>query len=390
MKFAQRLQVQRSIHWSTVRQLIDAKEAEGVKTIRLSSGDPDLPTPAPVVTALREAVLDPTYHRYPFSFQTDLRGAIATWYRRRFEVELDPQTEVHPLAGSLEGIGNLGLAVMEPGAVALVPNPAFGSYARASEFAGGRVHRLPLREEKGYLPDLSAIPADVLAQTRLLWLNYPHNPTGAIAPLSFFAEVVAFARQHQILVCHDNAYSDVTYDGYVAPSFLAVEGAKEVGIELNTLSKAFNMAGWRVGMAVGNAEALVALAQVSFNTSMGLFGPLQLAAIEALTGDQSWLAERNQVYQERRDIVVAGLRAIGMEAASPKATLYVWVKLPPGYTDSLEFSKWLLDETGVWITSGVFFGQGGEGYLRVTLTESTETLREAMARLQTLKLKVRV
>jgi LL-diaminopimelate aminotransferase len=275
---------------------------------------------------------------------------------------------------------------MEPGPVALVTDPAYGSYARATEFAGGQVYTLPLRRENGYLPDLSAIPADILTRTRLLWLNYPHNPTGATAPLSFFEEVVAFARRHQILVCHDNAYSDVTYEGYIAPSFLAVDGAKEVGIELNTLSKAFNMAGWRVGMAVGNAEVITALAQVGFNTSMGLFGPVQVAAIEALNGDQSWQVERNRIYQERRDIVVAGLRAIGLETECPKATLYIWAKLPVDYPDSLEFSKWVLDQTGVWLTSGIFYGQGGEGHLRATLTLPTETLREAMTRLQALRL----
>ena len=386
MKFAQRLQTQRSVHWNTVRQLIQAKEAEGIKTIVLSSGDPDLPTPPAVVEALRQAALNPTYHRYPFSFRTELQEAMATWYRRRFGVQLDARSEVQALAGSQEGIGNLGLAIMEPGAIALVTDPAFGSYARASEFAGGQVYYLPLREENDYLPDLAAIPADILARTRLLWLNYPHNPTGAVAPLSFFEEVVAFARRHQILVCHDNAYADVTYDGYVAPSFLAVEGAKEVGVELNTMSKAFNMAGWRVGMAVGNPEVLAALNQVSFNTSMGLFGPIQVAAIEALTGDQSWTIERNLVYQERRDIVVEGLRAIGLKAKTPQATLYIWAKLPEGYTNSFEFSRQALDQTGVWLSSGIFFGQGGEGYVRVTLTIPTETLREAMGRLQRLKL----
>jgi LL-diaminopimelate aminotransferase len=275
---------------------------------------------------------------------------------------------------------------MEPGTVALVPDPAYGSYARATEFAGGEVYYLPMDAGTGYLPDLSTIPADILARTRLLWLNYPNNPTGAVAPLSFFEEVVAFAREHQILVCHDNAYSDVTYDGYVAPSFLAVPGAKEVGLEINTLSKAFNMAGWRVGMAVGNAEVIAALTTVSFNTSMGLFGPVQLAAVEALTGDQSWQTERNRIYQERRDIVVEGLQAIGLEAPYPQATLYVWARLPEGYQDSLAFSRQLLDQTGVWLTSGVFFGPGGEGYLRATLTLPTETLREAMARLRKISL----
>ena len=386
MKFAQRLQVQRSVHWHTVRKLVQAKEAEGVKVIQLSSGDPDMPTPRPVVETMREAVLDPHYHRYPFSIQTDLNPAIASWYARRFGVQLDPQTEVLALAGSLEGIGNLSLAVLEAGTIALIPDPAFGAYARSCTFARGEVFSLALNEADGYLPDLSAIPADVLAKARLLWLNYPHNPTGAVAPLSFFEDVVAFARQHGLLVCHDNAYSDVTFDGYVAPSFLAVEGAKGVGIELHTLSKAFNMCGWRVGMAVGNAEVLNAMNQVSHNTSMGLFAPLQLAAIEALTGDHVWMDERNQIYQERRDIVVEGLRAAGLTVNVPKATLYVWAKLPPGYTDSFDFAKLVLDQTGVWISAGVFFGPGGEGHLRVPLTRPTDTLREAMTRLQTLSL----
>jgi len=386
MKFAQRLQAQKSIHWVTIGKLIQAKEAKGEKVIRLASGNPDLPTPPQVVEALRQAALDTVYHRYPFSFHTELREAIATWYRRRFGVDLDPETEVHLLAGSQEGIGNLGLTVMEPGAMALTTDPAYGSYSRATEFAGGEVYGLPLREENGYLPDLSAIPAEVLARTRLMWLNYPHNPTGAVAPLSFFEQVVAFAHENHILVCHDNAYSDVTYEGYVAPSFLAVEGAKEVGIELNTLSKAFNMAGWRVGMAVGNAEAVAALAQVGFNTSMGLFGPAQVAAIAVLTGDQGWLAERNRIYEERRNIVVEGLRALGLQAAYPKATLYVWARLPEGHRDSREFSTMVLNEVGVWISSGIFFGQEGEGYVRASLTVPTEVLREAMDRLQTLKL----
>jgi LL-diaminopimelate aminotransferase len=369
-----------------VAQLIQAKEAEGIKVIRLSTGDPDLPTPPAVVEKLRQAALDPFYHRYPFSFQTGLKEAIATWYQRRFEVELDPQTEVSVLAGSLEGIGCTGLAVMEPGAIALVPDPAFGSYVRAVKFAGGEVYSLPLRAENDYLPDLASIPAGILAQTRLLWLNYPNNPTGAIAPLSFFEEVVAFARQHQILVCHDNAYSEACYDGYVAPSFLSVPGAKEVGVELNTLSKAFNMAGWRVGMAVGNAAAVAAIGQASSNTNLGLFGPVQLAAIEALTGDQSWMAERTHIYQERRDIVVEGLRAAGLEVEKPKATLYIWARLPAAYPSSLEFCKLILNQTGIWLAPGVFYGQGGEGYLRATLTEPTETLREAMERLRGVKL----
>jgi LL-diaminopimelate aminotransferase len=385
MRFAQRLDALHSIHWFTVGKLIAAKEAEGVDVIRLASGNPDLPTPPDVVAALREAALNPIFHRYPFSFQTDLRQAIALWYERRFGVDLDPETEVHPLAGSLEGIGNLSMAVMEAGAVALVPDPAFGSYARAALFAGGEVHHLPLREENGHLADLAAVPTDVLRRARLLWLNYPNNPTGAVAPLPYFEQVIAFAHEHDLLVCHDSAYSDIVFGDYVAPSLLAVEGAKDVAIELNSLSKAFNMAGWRVGMAVGNAEALSTLAQVGWNTGMGLFGPVQLAAIEALTGDQGWMLARNDIYRQRRDIVVDGLRAIGLETPSPKATPYVWAKLPVGYGDSLEFSRHVLNQVGVWISSGAFFGQEGEGYVRASLTISTDELSAAMDRLKALK-----
>lgn len=381
-KFASRIQAQSNVHWATVHQLIAAKAAQGFDVIQLSSGNPDTPTPRAIVETMREAILDPTYHRYPFSFQTDLNQAIASWYQNRFGVSLDPRSEVYSMAGSQQALGTLGLAVMEPGATAVMTDPAYGSYERATQFAGGDAYIMPISAENGYLPDLESIPADVLATTRLLWLNYPNNPTGAIAPISFFEEVVAFAKKHDILVCHDNAYSEIAFDGYVAPSFLAVAGAKEVGIEINTMSKAFNMAGWRVGMAVGNADLLAAMGQVQRNSSMGLFGPIQLAAIEALTGDQSWIAERNKMYQERRDIVVAGLKAAGFIVDAPKATLYVWAKLPPGHDDSLTFSKWLLDEAGVWISAGSFFGAGGKEYVRATLTVPTDRLKEAMERLQ--------
>lgn len=385
-QFANRINAQSNVHWLTVHKLIHEKQAQGVDVIQISSGNPDTPTPDAVVQTLREASLDPTFHRYPFSFQTELNNAIASWYQNRFGVDLDSQKEVFPLLGSQQGIGNLGLAIMEPGAYALVTDPAYGSYARATQFAGGEVYIMPISREQGYLPDLTAVPAQVLEKTRLLWLNYPNNPTGAIAPLSFFEEVVAFAKQHNIIVCHDNAYSEISFDGYQSPSFLAVDGAKEVGIEINTMSKAFNMAGWRVGMAVGNAKVLSAMMQVQRNTMMGIFGPIQMATIEALTGDQTWIEERNQMYQQRRDIVVDGLQQAGFDVEPPKATLYVWAKLPAGNEDSFEFSKRLLDKTGVWISSGSFFGEGGKQYVRATLTVPTERLQEAMTRLQTVSL----
>ena len=311
----------------------------GRSIIQLSSGDPDIPTPPHIVETLRESIQDPTYHRYPFSFQTGLHEAVAHWYNGRFGVTLDPASEVRMFSGTQEGIGATGMALLEPGDIALITDPAYGSYSRATEFAGAEVYWLPICEESGYLPNLADVPTAVLQKTRVLWLSYPHNPTGAIAPLSFFEQVVAFAQQHDIIVVHDNAYGDITYDGYVAPSFLAVDGAKDVGIELNTLSKSHNMAGWRVGMAVGNAEIIRALNIVSANSTMGLFGPVQLAAVEALTADQSWIAERNFIYQKRRDIVVDGLRRAGLTPHNPKATLYVWARLPEGYDDSFAFSK---------------------------------------------------
>ena len=381
MKFAKRLDAQRNVHWATVRKLIMEKMKDGSEVIMLASGDPDQATPPHIVETLREAAQDPTYHRYPFSFQTDLHQTVAKWYLSRFGVELDPIQEVRMTPGSQAAIGDAGLAFIEPGVFSLVTDPAYGSYARATYFAGGDVHYMPLSEENAFLPDLEAIPADVLSLARVLWLGYPHNPTGAVAPVSFFEKVVDFAKKHELMVIHDNAYADITFDGYVAPSFLSVPGAKEVGIELNTLSKSHNMAGWRVGMAVGNAEMITALNMVGANNSMGLFGPIQLAAVEALGASQEWIKARNAVYQRRRDIVVAGLRAAGLQPMVPKATLYVWARLPHGYDDSFEFSKKLLDEAGVWITSGSFFGEHGKHYLRATLTVDDDQLTEAMRRL---------
>ncbi len=387
MKFAQRLKIQEGVHWYTTLQLIQEREAKGVKVIRLGSGNPDMPTPPDVVEAAYQALLDPANHRYSGSDRAGFAKAIAARYRHRFGVELDPQTEIFAFEGSQAVIGALGLAVMEPGAVALVTDPCYTAYARAVQFAGGEVYWMPVTAEGGYLPDLSAIPNEVLSRARLLWLNYPNNPTGAAAPLSFFEEVVAFAREHDILVCHDNAYADVTYDGYVAPSFLEVKGAKEVGIELGSMSKAYNMAGWRLGMVVGNADALGALRKARRNTFIGgPFSVIQFAAVQALNGDQSWTVERNRIYQERRDLVVEGLRAAGLDVSYPKGTVFVWAGLPEGYQDSRAFSMKVLNEANIWLSSGVFFGPRGEGYVRISLTAPTEELREAMERIKGLDL----
>ena len=383
MKFAKRIDSQKAAHWATVHRLVAEKEAQGTPVIRLASGNPDLPTPPKIVETLRESILDPLYHRYPFTYRTDVHHAVATYYQNRFGVLLDPENEVTTFSGSQEGISDIGLALLEPGDIGLVTDPAYGSHARATEFAGAAVFSLPLSAKNGFLPDLESIPANILEKARVLWIGYPHNPTGAIAPLSFFEKAVAFARAHDLIVVHDNAYAEICYDGYVAPSFLAIEGAKAVGIELYTLSKSHNMAGWRFGMAVGNQEIIQALRLVGINHSMGLFGAVQLAAIEAMTSDQSWLAERNAIYQRRRDIIVEGLCAAGLTVSVPKATLYVWAKIPDRFAgDGFDFSKLILEQTAVWIDSGPFYGEGGKRYIRCTVTVEEEVLKEAMRRLK--------
>ncbi|MFK7802113.1 MAG: aminotransferase class I/II-fold pyridoxal phosphate-dependent enzyme [Anaerolineae bacterium] len=386
MKFAQRIESQKAAHWATVHRLVAERESRGTPVIRLASGNPDLPTPPDIVETLRESILDPLYHRYPFTFRTEIYQAVATYYKNRFDVQLNPETEIHTFSGSQEGIGDVGLALLERGDIGLVTDPAYGSHSRATEFAEAEVYYLPLTAENNFLPNLAVIPADVLAKARVLWIGYPHNPTGAIAPLSFFEEVVTFAKRNDIIVVHDNAYAEICFDGYVAPSFLAVEGAKEVGIELNTLSKSHNMAGWRFGMAVGNQDIINALRLVNINHSMGMFGPVQLAAIEAMTGDQTWLAERNAIYQRRRDIIVKGLRAAGLSVTTPKATLYVWARIPDRFEgDGFEFSKLILEQTAVWIDSGPFYGPGGERYIRCTVTVKDDVLIEAMEKLKGLE-----
>lgn len=368
--------------FARVAERIAAKKAQGVDVINLGIGSPDLATPQWIVDILKRAADDPANHPYPsYTGMPTFREAIVSYYRRRFGVELDTKTEVVPLIGSKEGIAHAALAWVDAGDVALVADPGYPTYMMGTILAGGEVFPLPLTAENQFLPDLDAIPAEKLRRARVIWLNYPNNPTGAVASLDWFARLADFARQHRILVCHDNPYCDTTYDGYLAPSFLQVPGAKEVGVEFNSLSKTYNMAGWRVGMAVGNAEALEALARVKGNLDTGIPNAIQIASTAALTGDQSWLAERNLIYQERRDIVLNGLRTAGLHAEPPRASLYVWAEVPAGWT-SADFAYRLLDETGVWITPGNAFGDAGEGYLRISLCTSKERLTEAMERLQ--------
>jgi LL-diaminopimelate aminotransferase len=361
---------------------IAAKRAAGHDVISLGIGDPDLPTPDSVVEELKRTAEQPPNHRYPEYYGLpELRKAISDWYGARFGVDLDPNTEVMPLIGSKEGIAHMAFAMVNPGDAVLVPDPGYPVYGTGTLLAGGRPYLMPLLPENDFLPDLEGIPGDVLQQARLLWLCYPNNPTSAVAPPGFFERVVEFAREHDLLVCHDAAYSDVTYDGNEPTSFLEVPGAKALGVEFHSLSKTYNMTGWRIGMVVGNPSAVAALGKVKTNIDSGIFQAVQYAGIAALRGDQSWLKERNKIYQRRRDQVISTLKEIGMEAPSPKASLYIWAPVPSGQK-AIDFSLRLLNEVAVWVTPGVAFGQSGEGFFRISLTTPDDRLDEAMKRMR--------
>ena len=386
MEFASRVQELPPYLFAEISRKIAAKRSQGVDVISFGIGDPDLPTPRHIIDSLREASLDPANHRYPETQGlAELREAIARWYERRFGVSLDPQREVLPLIGSKEGTGHIALCFIDPGDVALVPDPGYPVYAIGTMFAGGEAYYLPLREENGFLPDLESVPADVLGRARALWLNYPNNPTGAVADLEFFERAAAFARRHGLAVLHDGPYSEVAFDGYRPPSLLQADGAREVGIEFHSLSKSYNMTGWRIGMAVGNAEIIDALMRVKSNLDSGIPQAIQRMAITALDGPQDCIEEHNRVYQRRRDRLVAALRGLGLRVNPPMASLYVWARIPDG-TTSTEYATRLLDEAGVVVTPGVGYGPSGEGYVRLSLTLPDERLEEGVRRLEGLRL----
>ena len=305
---------------------------------------------------------------------------MADYYRRRFDVALDPETQILPLIGSKEGIINMALASLDPGGLVLVPDPGYAPYAMGAALAGAEVQSFPLLPELGFLPDLEMIPPGAADRADLIWLNYPNNPTGATADLEFFTRAAEYARRHGLLLCHDAPYCDIGYDGYVAPSLLQVPGALDVGVEFNSLSKTYNMPGWRLGMAVGNAGALALLAQVKSNMDSGIFRPLQEAAVRALSVDPAWIDERNEIYRHRREIILQDLQVLGLEASRPSASLYIWARVPDNWT-SEAFALAVLQQTAVAVAPGSFFGQGGEGYMRFSITAPAERLREAMARL---------
>jgi len=369
---------------------IDRKKREvlarGVDVIDLGIGDPDLPTPPHIIQALQRAAEDPENHRYPsYEGMPAFRQAVADWYAKRFNVRLDPEQEVLTLVGSKEGTAHMPLAFVNPGEVVLVPDPGYPVYAAGTWFAGGEVHWMALRRDNGFLPDLEAIPAETARRAKLMYLNYPNNPTAAVATREFFARVVSFARSHGILVCHDLMYSELKFDGYEPPSFLEIEGAREVAVEFHSLSKTYSMTGWRLGFCVGNGAALAGLGKVKTNVDSGVFQAVQYAGIAALTGPQELPEQYRRTYQKRRDVAVGGLKALGWDVDVPKGTFFVWAPVPGGL-DSRSFATRLLEEVGVVVTPGVGFGPSGEGFYRIALTVAEARLAEAMARLKGFRL----
>lgn len=384
MKFAQRVDKLPPYLFADISRRIAAKRAEGVDVISFGIGDPDLPTPDHLLDALANASRDPANHRYPESEGLpELHDAIARWYHRRFGVDLDPKTEVLPLIGSKEGIGHIAMCFIDPGDVALVPDPGYPVYAVGTLLCGGEPYYLPLTEENEFLPDLDAVPEAATRRAKVLWLNYPNNPTGAIADIEFFERAIAFARKHDLAILHDGPYSEVAFDGYRPVSFMQADGAKEVGIEFHSLSKSYNMTGWRIGMAVGNAAIIDALMRVKSNLDSGIPQAIQRMAIAALDGPQDVIAEHNAIYQRRRDRLVAALTKIGLRLRAPKASLYLWARVPEG-TTSVQFATRLLDEVGVVVTPGIGYGPTGEGYVRLSLTISDAQLEEGVRRMESL------
>ena len=382
MNFSSRLGKLAPYPFVEISRIIAAKRAEGADVVTFGIGDPDMPTPQPIIDRLLTASQHAPNHRYP---ETDglpeLRRAIAHWYEQRFGVTLDPDKEVLPLIGAKEGIGHAALCFLDPGDLALVPDPAYPVYGVGTMFAGAESYVMPLYERNGWLPELDAIPADVARNAKIMWLNYPNNPTSAVATEEDFASAIAFCRDNDVALLHDAAYSEVGYDGYRASSCLQVDGAREVGLEFHSLSKTYNMTGWRIGMAVGNAEMVQALFQIKANLDSGIPQAVQEMAIEALTGPQDCVDENVAVYQRRRDRVVQAVRSMGLPVAVPQASLYVWAGVPPGYT-SAELAARLLEEIDIVVTPGSSYGRYGEGYIRLSLTTPDDQVEKGCRRLE--------
>jgi len=382
MRFAKRLDEVPPYLFAELERKIAEKRREGVDVISLGIGDPDLPTPQVVVDALAEAARDPRTHRYPTNHGSDeLREAAAGFYRERFGVELDPASEVVPALGGKEAVSHIALALLDPGGLCLSPDPGYPPYTSGPLFAGAEVHYLPLRAEHGFLPDLDAIPPDALARANLLFLDYPNNPTGAVVEPGYFERAVELARTNDLVVVHDNAYSELCFGGYRAPSFLETPGAKEVGVEIFSLSKGWNMTGWRAGLVAGNTEVVERYRQLKTNLDSGMFEAVQHATAVALTDAREFPREMSEVYERRRDLLAEALTAIGLDADPPQATPYFWVRVPEGH-DSASFTELVLEQAGVVVSPGPSFGASGEGFVRLSLTVADSRLEEAARRIE--------
>ena len=371
--------------FAEIDRKVQGKKAAGVDVISLGIGDPDLPTPPRIVSALQEAAADPANHQYPsYVGLKELREAISAWYRGRFNVELDPASEILPTLGSKDGISHAPFAFVDPGEVVLAPDPGYTPYATGAIMADGEPYMMPLTAENGWVPDLDAIPAGIRARAKLMWLNYPNNPTAATASDEFFQKAIDFCRENGIILCHDAPYSEIAFEGYRPPSLLQFPGGKEVGLEFHSVSKTYNMTGWRLGWIAGNAELIRALVQLKTNIDSGIFQAVQWAAIEALRGGEADTQAANAIYHRRHVKVAEVFNSLGWNVQPPKATFYVWTPVPPGY-DSISFAGHVLDQVGVNITPGVGFGAHGEGYFRLSVTAPDARLDEALERLRKLR-----
>ncbi len=381
MRFARRLDQVPPYLFAEIERRIEAMRAEGVDVISLGIGDPDLPTPPTVVEAVQRAVERPETHQYPSNRGLGaFREAVAGFYADRFGVEVDPAAEVVPVLGGKEAVAHVALACLDPGDVALSPDPGYPPYTSGPVFAGADVHYLPLTADHGFMPQLDAVPPGIASRANLLYFNYPNNPTGAVAADGFFEGAVAFAREHDLVAVHDSAYTEIAFDGYRPPSFLGTPGAKDVGAEIFSLSKGWNMTGWRIGAIVGNAEVVERYRRLKTNLDSGMFDALQLAGVAALTTARDFPQEMSEVYRRRRDLMIEALRAIGIDAEPPRATPYLWIRVPGGH-DSTSFTELVLEQAAVILSPGPSFGPSGEGYVRISLTVPDERLEEAAGRI---------
>ncbi len=382
MKLANRMNDFEAYLGTTMNVILTRMRNEGKDVINLGLGDPDVVPTESSRKALADACMDEGSHHYPsFYDPMPLKEAIANWYQRRYGVTCDPKTEVTPLLGGADGLFHIHTCLLDAGDVALIPDPCYPAYIASTIIAGGVIETVPLLKENGFVPDLDAIEPDIANRAKMIWVNYPNNPTAAHAPDDFYPKLIAWAQKYNVAVISDNPYSEICFDGYCAPSFLKFDGAKEIGVELNSLSKAYNSCGWRTGMMLGNTDIIAGIAKIKSHSDRGMFYPLQKAATDALNGSDVFMEDRNKMFAERRDVVVNALKNMGIEVDMPKATFYVWAAVPEGVTDSKEWCMNVLNEIAVWMIPGSMYGKYGEGFFRIALTHPTDRLSQAMERL---------